>query len=166
MVVRTPCWALATMAVLAACSGSTASPSTPKSSDAGTRVTPPVCADAAPEGTTANEFFPCDVDAVLEHKCRRCHNAPDVVAKCVAAGTCANAPFPLLKWGDTRRDLGGARPIDFLYDAVESGSMPCSFCKDVSPPVEPLTAAEKRTILDWALACAPPGSAACSDGGP
>jgi hypothetical protein len=106
------------------------------------------------------------VDAVLEHKCRRCHNAPDVVAKCVAAGTCANAPFPLLVWGDTRRDLGGVRPIDFLYDAVASDSMPCSFCKNVSPPVEPLTATEKRTILNWARACAPAGSAACGDGGP
>jgi hypothetical protein len=79
--------------------------------------------------------------------------------------TCEAGPFPLLVWSDTRRDLGGFRPVDMIATAVSSGIMPFQSTR-VSPPVEKLTDAEKKTLIQWAQACAPPGSTACGDAAP
>jgi hypothetical protein len=106
---------------------------------------PANCPDAG-----AGAFLPCDVEAIISVKCRRCHDEAAALQSCLAQNTCLRAPFPLKSWGDTRRDLGGgARVVDFLGKVIESGSMPYQ-------------TAEKETLLRWANACAPAGTAACS----
>jgi hypothetical protein len=122
------------------------------------------CADAAPEGT-AGSFFPCDVDAILAAKCRRCHTTRDVQDVCVADKTCERAPFPLLVWSDTRRAYGTRRPMDLIARVVSDGYMPFQSTR-ITPPVEKLTEAEKTTLIQWAEACAPPGNVACGDAAP
>ena len=114
------------------------------------------CSDAG-TGT----FLPCDVEAIIAVKCRRCHDEAAALQSCLAQNTCLRAPFPLKTWGDTRRNLGGgARVVDFIGKVIESGSMPYQ-TESIMPPVEKLTAAEKATLLRWANACAPAGTMAC-----
>jgi len=85
----------------------------------------------------ANSGFPAAVDAVLKHKCRRCHTTP----------LANSAPFPLLTWDDTRK-LRYNRPIwMFIGTAVKSGFMP--YRVPLTPPVERLTETEKATLLSW-----------------
>jgi hypothetical protein len=115
------------------------------------------CSDAG-----AGAFLPCDVEAIVAVKCRRCHDEPAALESCLAQNTCMRAPFPLKTWADTRRNLGGgARVVDFLAKVIESGAMPYQ-TDSIKPPVEKLTAAEKATLVNWANACAPAVSAACS----
>jgi hypothetical protein len=116
--------------------------------------------DCSAAAEPAAGFFPCDVEAVLSAKCQRCHNAPDVVRACTDAGTCAPAPFPLLEWSDTRRRLGEDPIYVLMGRAVASGAMPFMLT-NITPPTEPLTSAEKQTLLDWIEACAPPSATAC-----
>lgn len=108
------------------------------------------------------DVFPCDVDAVLEAKCRRCHASAAVLDVCVPAKTCARAPFPLLVWSDTRRDMGDGRVVyEHMIDVVRTDFMPLQD-PSLQPPVEKLTDAEKRTLLDWLEAGAPAGQCQCS----
>ena len=121
------------------------------------------CADAAPEGSSGS-FFPCDVEAILVAKCQRCHNSPAVLADCYPKGTCEKGPFPLLVWSDTRRDIGGTRPLDAIAQVVASGFMPFQSTR-LTEPVAKLTPAEKQTLIRWVEACAPPSATVCADSG-
>ncbi|HVU00823.1 MAG TPA: hypothetical protein VHE30_03695 [Polyangiaceae bacterium] len=150
--------------LVAGCSSETKERPRSNPKDSGASVALPECADAAPPGTTGDSF-PCDVERILVAKCQRCHTTEDVQAVCLPKHECEAAPFPLLTWEDTRRDLGGWRPVDAIYEAVHTGYMPFQSNR-VSPPVEALTPTEKKTLEDWALACAPPGNGACGDAAP
>jgi len=97
--------------------------------------------------------LPCAVEAVLKDKCQRCHQSP----------TKNGAPFPLLVWNDLLYDYGGPA-YEAMYRAVKLDFMP--FCNDGSctaevvaklegGPGEPLTAEQKKTLLDY-LSCPEP----------
>jgi len=82
---------------------------------------------------------------VLAAKCQRCHQDPTV----------NNAPFALLSYADTQVERSsGDRVYEDMLDAVETGFMPPT-AGAYTPPVEPLTCAEKATLLDWLKAGAP-----------
>lgn len=105
-------------------------------------------------------FLPCDVEAVLRGKCQRCHNSREVLAVCYPAKTCVKGPFPLLTWSDTHAPFGTAPIYEAMLQAVSSGYMPFK-TTDISPPVEPLTAAEKAILINWTKACAPGRPTVC-----
>jgi hypothetical protein len=105
------------------------------------------------------------VDAILAAKCRLCHTSQAALDECLPKHTCESGPFPLLVWGDTRRFVGGSRPVDEITGVVSSGFMPFQSTR-VSPAVEALTEAEKKTLIEWAKACAPPGATPCGDAAP
>jgi uncharacterized membrane protein len=96
----------------------------------------------------ANSGLPCAVDDVFAAKCRRCHTVP----------TRHGAPFVFLTWEDTRQDRQGQPLVNVIARAVKSGFMPYRI--EANPPVQPLTEAEKKTILDWVDAGAPRGDCA------
>jgi hypothetical protein len=91
--------------------------------------------------------LPCEVDEVFARKCRRCHTIPSRHA----------APFAFLTWDDTRQDRLGQPLYTVIGRAVRTDFMPYKI--EANPPVQALTDAEKRTILDWVEAGAP--RAAC-----
>jgi hypothetical protein len=78
---------------------------------------------------------------VLERKCQRCHRDPPL----------NGAPFPLLSYDDTQRSVFAGSEL-LIYEqmgiVVENEIMP-PVGLPVEPPVEPLTAAERETLLDW-----------------
>jgi hypothetical protein len=81
--------------------------------------------------------LPCEVDDVLAKKCRRCHATP----------ARHSAPFPLFTWDETQA-LRGDQPLYVhIGRVVQSGYMPIRI--EANPPVEPLTDAEKKILLDW-----------------
>lgn len=95
--------------------------------------------------------LPCEIDAILEAKCRRCHTSP------MANG----APFPLLTWQDLQLvpPPGTKRVHEKMVVAVETDFMPfCAegACGTFDPPVEALTPQEKQTLLDWLSPCPTP----------
>jgi hypothetical protein len=104
--------------------------------------------------------YPCDVGAIIEAKCQRCHQTEDALSECHAAGTCVKGPFSLLTWADTRVLYGGTPVYEHIPRVVKSGAMPF-MASDISPPVEALTESEKTTLIEWAEGCAPPAAAAC-----
>jgi hypothetical protein len=108
----------------------------------------------------ATGAYPCDVGAIIEAKCQRCHQTEDALRECHAAGTCVMGPFSLLTWADTRVKYGGSPVYTRMAPVLESGFMPLK-ASDISPPVEPLTEGEKTTLIDWSKSCAPPAAAAC-----
>ena len=83
--------------------------------------------------------IPCEPDAVMDGKCRRCHNNPQF----------NGAPFPLLTWDDTQQPYDDELlRWEKMKEVIESGFMP--FVElDVQPPVQDLTKAEKATMLAW-----------------
>lgn len=112
----------------------------------------------APDGIHADavsrEPAWCQVQAVLEAKCQRCHVEPPK----------NGAPFPLLTYDDTQvLNRAQAPRFQRIQDAVASGYMPATWVK-LDPPVEALTDNELAVIVDWAsaggqatggLACSP-----------
>lgn len=95
--------------------------------------------------------FPCDVQAVIEARCQRCHNDPQQ----------NEAPFPLLVWEDTRRQYGEQLVYQAMLLAIETDFMPFTQL-ELEPPVEPLTPDQKALLLDWLRDDAPASlSAAC-----
>ncbi len=102
-------------------------------------------ADAGPA-----EFLPCDVAEVLKNKCQRCHLDP----------TENGAPFPLVSYSDTQADFFGSVVSDRIKNAVETDFMPATFIM-LDPPVETLTADEKKVVLDWIAAGAQPVDTPC-----
>ncbi len=125
----------------------------PDGGDAGPRCPPSVNVDT--------DFLPCDVEAVLVAKCQRCHDTPEHLAPCLRRKSCVSGPFPLLTYADTQQGTGNGRIFELMGQAVSLGYMPFTEA-NVSPPVEPLTDAEKSTLLDWIAACAPGTSTACA----
>lgn len=89
--------------------------------------------------------LPCDVDDAFANKCRRCHTVP----------TRHGAPFVFLTWEDTQQVRADQKLSALIGRAVRSDFMPYRI--EANPPVEPLTDAEKRAILDWVDAGAPRG---------
>jgi len=102
----------------------------------------------AGEGGAAGEGaldFPCDVRAVIEAKCQRCHADPPR----------NRAPFPLMTWEHTRAPYGTQLVYEAMLPAIETDFMPLTEL-DLEPPVQPLTPSEKTTMLTWLEAGALP----------
>jgi hypothetical protein len=87
----------------------------------------------------------CDALTVIRDKCQRCHGDP------LKNG----APAPFLTYEDTQKlyptsDMTWA---DVMLPAVEKDIMPFvalnEGTKPIMPPVEPLTDAEKDTLVTW-----------------
>jgi hypothetical protein len=92
-----------------------------------------------------NSELPCDVDEVLARKCRRCHGTPSR----------HGAPFPLYTWTELHVPRSEQPLFVHVGRVVESGFMPLRI--ETNPPIEPLTDAEKKLLLDWVSAGAPRG---------
>ena len=120
-------WALALFVASSAtaCSGGS-------SSDPGPRDAAAV--DAADAGPGE---FPCDVSAVLDAKCRRCHSDPPENGAPFSF-TNADAFFP-----DTEILIRERMQV-----VIESDYMPYME-EEFDPPVEALTPAEKQVLTDW-----------------
>jgi hypothetical protein len=93
--------------------------------------------------------LPCDVDAVLEAECRRCHNAK------LEFG----APMPLSSWEDTQATAVTDDSVlvwELMQDRVHGvgGLMP-------PPGVGSLSAAQLATLDAWFAAGAPAGDGEC-----
>jgi hypothetical protein len=94
----------------------------------------------------------CDVQAILHAKCKVCHQAPPL----------HGAPVPLLTYEDTQQQYytTDRRYPEMMLKAIESDFMPLldlnGTVNGPMPPAEPLTAAEKETLLTWLRQCAPP----------
>jgi hypothetical protein len=95
----------------------------------------------------------CEVFAVLEQKCQRCHHEPPA----------NGAPFALVTYDDTQVvDRRGVPRYERMLDAVESDFMPATFI-ELEPPVEPLDASEKTLLVDWLSRGAEPvGGTSCA----
>lgn len=104
--------------------------------------------------------FPCEVGAIIEAKCQRCHTTEEAQAECLNDDSCLPAPFALLTWSDSRKLYGGTPIFGHIARVVESGSMPMK-ADGLTPPVESLTEDEKRTLIDWVEGCAPPSDSSC-----
>lgn len=100
--------------------------------------------------TAKDSGFPCDVEKVLAQTCRRCHFDPPE----------NDAPFSLAKWENTQEDLDGSLIIDMMKDQISADLMP-PLDAMVSPPVSPLTPAQKKTLLDWLEAGGSKSDQAC-----
>jgi hypothetical protein len=95
---------------------------------------------------------------VIRAKCQRCHQSP------VQHG----APVPFMTYEDTQAPYytTDRKWSDVMVDAVDRGIMPDVTQNDpptsLMPPVEPLTADEKTTLLDWlAQGAKPEGGTDC-----
>jgi hypothetical protein len=114
------------------------------------------CSDAG-----GGMYFPCDVGPIIHAKCQRCHDRPEALQSCVANDSCAEGPFPLATWSDTRRSFGdGERVVDLLEGVIARGEMPYVI-DSIQPPVQTLTADEKATLLAWTRSCAPAVATPC-----
>ncbi len=101
----------------------------------------------------------CDALTVIRSKCQRCHQDPPR----------DGAPVPFLTYDDTQAQYGTTelKYSDVMLPAVEKDFMPYVAANDppnpIMPPVEPLTAAEKATLLGWLKQGAlPEGGTDCS----
>jgi hypothetical protein len=96
-------------------------------------------------GTSAESIPFCDALAVIRAKCQRCHQAPPL----------HGAPVPFLTYADTQAPYGTSefKYTDVMLPAVEAGRMPSLELNgpptNLMPPVEPLTAVEKETLVGW-----------------
>lgn len=87
----------------------------------------------------------CDALEVMRAKCQRCHGDPLANA----------APVPFLTYQDTQVPYfdSGKTYADIMLSVVERDVMPYVSLNEgdnpIMPPVEPLTADEKTTLLGW-----------------
>jgi hypothetical protein len=86
----------------------------------------------------------CQALAVLQAKCQRCHQDP----------TKNGAPMSLLTWEDTHAPWSATQDVhDVMLAAVERDFMPYVVLNNpptnLMPPVEPLAADEKTTLVAW-----------------
>lgn len=89
--------------------------------------------------------FPCEVHAILAAKCQTCHSDPPI----------NYAPMPLMTFEQTREaNSFGEVYWERMEYMVSADSMP------PAATMNPLTAAEKQTLLDWIAGCAPPAAGA------
>lgn len=97
--------------------------------------------DAGSRGLTSF----CDALLVMQAKCQRCHGDP------LKNG----APVPFLTYEDTQSPYGasGFTYADAMSGVVEDDVMPYVVLNEpptsLTPPVQPLTAEEKATLLSW-----------------
>jgi hypothetical protein len=85
--------------------------------------------------------IPCAPDRVLRSVCQHCHSSPPQ----------NGAPFSLVTYADTQREMDG-HPLWFWMEAyVSAGIMPL-------PPVE-ISDADRALLLAWLRAGAPPRAA-------
>jgi hypothetical protein len=104
-------------------------------------------AGMAVEGTAgATGLIPfCDALQVVRAKCQRCHTDPPQ----------NGAPVPFLTYEDFQRPYGGGafKYWEAAIGMVEKDIMPYVTLNEpptsLMPPVEPLTAEEKATLLGW-----------------
>lgn len=109
-----------------------------------------------PDAGTPAAHIPCDVDAILAAKCRRCHTDP----------TQNGAPFPLIEWSKLFAPYGAVVVYQAMFKAVDSDFMPlCAegTCGTFDPPVAALSAEEKSALLAWLSCPLPEVGGACSD---
>ena len=92
-----------------------------------------------------NSGLPCDVERVLKDKCRRCHTIPSRHA----------APLALLTWEHVHAQRHGQPVHVLMARAIRTDSMP--FRIPANPPIERLTAEERKTLLGWLDRGAPRG---------
>lgn len=101
-----------------------------------------------PPRMDANEI-PCEPRAVLHTICQQCHANPPL----------NGAPFPLVNRSDLFALRSGSVVRDLMIEEVEAGRMPLA-------PVT-ITAADRKTLLDWLKAGAPSVSPrSCEPAGP
>jgi hypothetical protein len=100
----------------------------------------------------------CEALTVIRAKCQRCHQSP------VQHG----APVPFVTYQDTQAPYytTDRQWSEVMAGAVERGIMPDLSQNEppisLMPPVEPLTAGEKVTLLDWlAQGAKPEGGTDC-----
>lgn len=112
---------------------------------------------AADGGTTAPEpqaatGLPCDVDAVLERRCRQCHTSPPQFG----------APMPLTSHdaltAPARTDAS-KKVYEMVLARIESDARPMP-----PPPNERLSQADHDTLAGWIAAGAPRSTEACGEG--
>lgn len=102
---------------------------------------------AAPVGGSASgAVVPfCDALAVIQAKCQRCHGDP----------LTTGAPVPFLTYEDTQAPYYDTdkKFAEVMLSVVERDVMPYVSLNEgenpVMPPVQPLTATEKATLLGW-----------------
>lgn len=105
-------------------------------------------------GGSGDSAIPSCVLTIVQDKCQRCHGEPLKHGAPVAFFTVNDFQAPYfesdLKWSEV------------AADRVEDGTMPYvalnKLPDPIMPPVEPLTADEKTTLLDWLEAGALPES--------
>lgn len=105
----------------------------------------------------------CDAFAIVQHKCTRCHADPPVNGAPFALDDYAaiEAPSPSSAEPERRR-------ADRMLSAVRANRMPDTELT-LEPPVEPLTCAERTTLIGWlADGAAPPagGDPTCAHAQP
>lgn len=84
----------------------------------------------------------CAAYHVINCVCQQCHQNPPV----------HNAPIPLMTYDDTQAPLapGSSKQVwTIMQSYVMSGYMPFREDKTVMPPVQPLSAEDKNTLLSW-----------------
>jgi hypothetical protein len=111
----------------------------------------PEPAEPAPGGSSGAAGSPpgegeaiafCDALVVVRAKCQRCHTEPPK----------NGAPIPFLTYEDFQAPYGNGTYAQVARRKVEEGTMPYVYLNDpprITPPVQPLTAQEKETLLGW-----------------
>jgi len=94
-------------------------------------------------GAAADGLVPwCAAYKVINRVCQQCHQNPPV----------NGAPIPLMTYADTQAHLPASSANAVWMTAlgyVSSGFMPFTGDPSVVPPVKPLTAEQKDTLLTW-----------------
>lgn len=99
---------------------------------------------------TEDSGFPCEVEEVLAHSCRRCHWEPLE----------NDAPFSLLSYENVLKMRSG-KPIHVLMEQMVQNDLMPPLDALVSPDVTPLSPEQKATLLKWLAAGAPKSIAKC-----
>ena len=94
--------------------------------------------------------LPCDVDAVLEAHCRRCHGRPPTNF----------APMAMVTWEDTQAPAPD-NPSAPIWQVMQGNitAMPPTM---PPAPDAPLSDADTATLLTWIDVGTPPGASACA----
>jgi len=98
----------------------------------------------AGEGGAAAGLVPwCDAYEIINCVCQQCHQNP----------TRNGAPMPLMTYEDTQARFPMPTSSTFVWErmqiAVSNRFMPETNNPSVLPPVEPLTEAQRSTLLAW-----------------
>ena len=101
-------------------------------------------AEGGGAGAQAGKTVPwCDAYKIVNCVCQQCHQDP------VQHG----ASMPLMTYEDTQAPFPFPTSKTFVWEkmqaAVSSRFMPLTSDPTVTPPVEPLSDADRNTLLDW-----------------